>query len=182
LGPKELTNYVAAYDAEPLSIRNEWHLYSFLKEALDLRKMELQRNVKRYQATPGGLSHRSMTVLAIRERDLEVVTAAGDVCARRLQDLSGLLHFSGATATREALRRSNVVLQQFQALKKAGSWNAIRRNPVAVNGAPPLHPSPLEAPATDAAQARLELLRQCLLSRRQHSGNQNPKHSDPADK
>lgn len=160
LGPAELSNYVSAYEVEPLSIRNEWHCYDFLKRELELRRVELERSSKRVHVPSAGLSVRGSTILAVRERDMEVVGAALESCRSRLDDLSNLLHFSGATTMQQQLTRRNVVLQQFRQLKAKGHVASATQ---AAHTAPVLHPSPLTyvAPLGD-----LDSLYTALLAKR----------------
>jgi hypothetical protein len=119
LGAEDLENYTAAYEKPPLSIRNEWHVYEYLKNELTMRKLEVERNVKKHsKALHQGLTCRGLTATAVRSRDLAVARDALHEAKKRFEDLCGLLYF-GSTAT-ETLR-THVIHDQFRELKAMGS-------------------------------------------------------------
>lgn len=124
----DFPKYWQAYEPEPLSIRNEWQVFRFLKDELGMRKLELERNHKRWSQTPDGNAHapsfptqglscRGLTAIAVRERDLRVLELAYERCKSKFEDLCGLVYYG--TATQDSLR-TNIIHAQFRKLKEMG--------------------------------------------------------------
>ncbi|CUG88536.1 Hypothetical protein, putative [Bodo saltans] len=118
LGAEDLERYTAAYEKPPLSIRNDWHVYEYLKNELTMRKLEVERNVKKHsKALPQGLTCRGLTATAVRSRDLAVARDALHEAKKRFEDLCGLLYFGSSTT--ETLR-THIIHDQFRELKAMG--------------------------------------------------------------
>jgi hypothetical protein len=115
LGEAEFSKYTLAFQKDMISVRNEWHAFKFLVDAVGRTLSEVKRHRNALNAAGTcGLSERAQVAVAVRDRDFRVLSAAHKVCQTAYRSLCELLYY-GATA--DSVLRSNPLHAQLVKLR-----------------------------------------------------------------
>jgi hypothetical protein len=117
LAEPDFQKYTQAFEKSMISVRNEWHAFKFLLEAVEAALSEVRRNRNALNAAGTcGLSERALVAISVRDRDFRVLSAAQKVCKTAYANLCELLYY-GATA--DAVLRSNTLHEQLVRLRSS---------------------------------------------------------------
>ena len=115
LGESDFDKYTFAFQKDMISVRNEWHAFKFLLDAVNAALGEVKRHRNALNsAGTSGLSERAQVAVAVRERDFRVLSAAQKVCQSAFKNLCELMYYGAAA---DSVLRSNAVHEQLEKLR-----------------------------------------------------------------